>query len=85
MSKPPAAVPIEKKPEYYSSEFTLGELLDDPRTKVLVDQYLPKFPRKGIVRVLTLEQLSQYLGGGDDATNLFALDEALKQIPVQAK
>ncbi len=85
ISKPPAAVPIEKKPEYYSAEYTLGELLDDPRTKVLVDQYLPKFPRKGIVRVLTLEQLSQYLGGGDDATNLFALDEALKQIPVQAK
>jgi hypothetical protein len=83
--KSPAAVPIEVKAEYYSSEFTLGELLEDPRTKALVDQYLPNIPHKGVVRVLTVEQIAQYFGGGDNAAKISALIEALKQIPVQQK
>jgi hypothetical protein len=84
-AKPLATAPIEVEPQYYSSEFTLGELLDDPRTKALLDKYLPKMPRSGIVRVLTIGQLAQYFGGGDNAVNLSAFVEALKKVPVQQK
>jgi hypothetical protein len=59
--------------------------LEDPRTKALVDQYLPNIPHKGVVRVLTVEQIAQYFGGGDNAAKISALIEALKQIPVQQK
>jgi hypothetical protein len=82
-TKAPPATPIEVKPEYYTSEFTLGELLEDPRTEALLNEYLPKIPRKGIVRVLTVEQLSQYFGGADNAAKLAGFSEALRKIPVQ--
>ena len=72
-------------PEYYSSEFTLAELLDDPRTKALLDEDLPKVPTKGVVRVLTVEQLAQYFGGGSNAAKMSAFIEALKKIPVEQK
>ena len=83
--KPPATVPITVVPDYYSSEFTLAELLDDPRTKALLDEYLPKVPTKGMARLLTVEQLAQYFGGGSNAAKMSAFIEALKKIPVEQK
>jgi Domain of unknown function (DUF5060)/Protein of unknown function (DUF4038) len=85
IAEAPKWVPIEVRPEHYSLQFTLGELLADPRTEVLITQYFPNIPRKGIARALTLEQLAQYLGSGDDAAKLFALSEAIRKIPVQQK
>ena len=82
IAKPPAAVPIQVSPKHYSSQYTLGELLDDPRTKALVDQYLTNLPHHPFIRVLTLEQLSQFIGNNDDAAKFCALGEALKKIPV---
>ena len=84
-AKPPNTVPLEIKPEHYSPEFTIGELLDDPRTKALLDQYLPNIPRKGFIRALTLEQIGRYPGTGGDAEKVLELDEAIRKIPVQQK
>jgi hypothetical protein len=84
-AKPPASTPIEVAPEYYSSEFTLGELLEDPRTSALLEEYLPKIPRKGFAPALTIEQLAQYFGGTENAAKISALSEALKKIPAQQK
>jgi hypothetical protein len=83
VTKPPSAVPLDVKPQFYSPEFTIGELLDDPRTKALVDRYLPNIPRKGFARALTLELLAQFFSTGDNAANLLALDEAIRKVPVQ--
>jgi hypothetical protein len=79
--KPPGAVPLKLTPEHYSLEFTVGELLDDPRTKALLDEYLPTLPRQGFVRAITLELLAKYRGG-EEAAKICALGEALKKIPV---
>jgi len=80
--KPPAAVPLRQVAQHYSSEFTIGELLDDPRTRALVVEYLPTLPQKGFIRVFTLEQLSKYSSADYSPGNIFALGEALKKIPV---
>jgi hypothetical protein len=81
--KPPAPIPLKILPEYYSPEFTVGELLDDPRTKALLDKYLPDLPQKGFVRVFTLEQLATYRSMENREADIYALGEALRKIPVQ--
>jgi hypothetical protein len=81
-AKPPAAFPLQQAAQHYSSEFTIGELLDDPRTRALVVEYLPTLPQKGFIRVFTLEQLSKHSGGEYSPENISALVEALKKIPV---
>jgi len=81
--KPPAAIPLKVVPQHYSSEFTVGELLDDPRTKALLDKYLPDLPQKGFVRVFTLEQLATFHDMENREANIYALGEALKKISVQ--
>jgi hypothetical protein len=81
--KPPATTKLEVKPEHYSSEYTLGELLGDERTKALLDQYLPGIPRKGIVRVLTLDQFAKYITSDSNVEKIASLRGALKKIPVQ--
>jgi hypothetical protein len=84
-TKPPTTVPIVVAPEHYTSEFTLGELLEDLRTKALLDEYLPNLPRKGIARALTLEQLGKYMVGGENAAKFSAFMAALEKVPVQQK
>ncbi len=81
IEKAPNAIPIEVKPQHYSIEFTIGELLADPRTKALLDKYFPEIPRTGITPVFSLEQLSDHLTG-DQAIKLAQLVEELKKIPV---
>jgi hypothetical protein len=81
IEKAPNATLIEVKPQHYSIEFTIGELLADPRTKALLDKYFPEIPRTGIAPVFLLEQLSGHLTG-DQAIKLAQLVEELKKIPV---
>jgi hypothetical protein len=82
MAKPPNAVRLESKVEYFSAEFTLGELLDDDRTKPLVEKYLPNLPRIGFIRARTVEQLEQFSGTNGNAESFGALRQALQAIPV---
>jgi hypothetical protein len=81
----PKWVPIEVTPEHYSLQFTVGELLADPRTEVLLNQYFPNLPHKGIVRALTLEQISGYLGINADGGKMKELDQALSKVPVESR
>ena len=84
IEKAPDAIPIIVKPQHYSTEFTLGELLADPRTKALLDKYFPEIPRTGITPVFSLEQLSSHLTG-DQAIKMAQLAEELKNIPVHVQ
>jgi hypothetical protein len=54
IAKPPAAVPIAVPAQHYSKEYTIGELLENPRTSMLVKKYL-SLPSIGFIRALTLE------------------------------
>jgi hypothetical protein len=56
----PNASPITRPTDMFSAEFTLGELMDDPRTAPLVKKYLPNLPPIGFIRAFTLEQMQQF-------------------------
>ncbi|HXA56084.1 MAG TPA: DUF5060 domain-containing protein [Candidatus Acidoferrum sp.] len=71
-----------KQTEYYSAQFTIDELLSDPRTAPLVEKYLsPAIVRQ---RYRTLEQQSTLLSG-DDAVNFAILVREMSKIPVQGQ
>ncbi len=82
IEKAPVAVPIKLRPQYYSAEFTIGELLADPQTKALLDKYLPDLPRNGFAPALTLEQMSKYMSDGDKTIKFAQLVEELTKVPV---
>jgi hypothetical protein len=83
IAKPPPTTKLEVKLEYFSSDFTLGELLADERTKALLDQYLPGITKKGLIRILTLDQFAQYVTSDSSAEKLASLRVALKKIPLK--
>ena len=81
--KGPVPVPIVLKPEHYSMEVTLGEVLADPKAKALFDQYTPAFPHTGFVIAMTLEQISERLAGTEQGAKLaqFAVELQKLQMP----
>jgi hypothetical protein len=80
--KEPQKVPLPGKViEYYSQEYTIGELLDDPRTSVLLEKYLPANQRR--LRFVPLDQLQQFSGADFSSENYAALLQELRKIPVQ--
>jgi hypothetical protein len=84
--EPPAAVPIEPTPLMYGAEYTLGELMDNPKTDALLKQYLPNLPKIRFIRIFTLEQLqSNTLGPTDRYGDIAGLVKALRQVPVELK
>ena len=85
IAEAPKWIPIEVRPEHYSLQFTLGELLADPRTEVLIAQYFPNIPHKGIARAMTLEQIVGYLGVSVDPEKIKEFGEALAKVPVKSK
>ena len=78
----PKAVPIEHPTEMFSAEFTLGELMDDPRTAPLVKKYLPNLPPLGFIRAFTLEQMQQFAASSGAVGDVPGLVQELHRIPV---
>ena len=85
IAEAPKWVPIEVRPEHYSLQFSLGELLADPRTEALITQYFPNIPHKGIPRAFTFEQTVGYLGDRVDPEKIKKFGEALANVPVKSK
>jgi hypothetical protein len=65
IARPPKAVAIQRPAPYYSAEYTIGELLDNPKTSALVKKYLPNLPPVGFIRAITVEQLMSMSGIGN--------------------
>jgi hypothetical protein len=57
IAEPPKAVPIKHPAPSYSAEYTIGELLDNPKTRALVERYLPNLPSVFSIRAITVEGL----------------------------
>jgi hypothetical protein len=84
--EPPAAVPIEPAPMVYGAEYTIGELMDNPKTDALLKRYLPNLPKIRFIRIFSLEQLQLGAMGPIDAYgDVAGLIKALHQVPVEWK
>src|SRR5215469_6168287 len=57
IAEPPTAVLIQRPAPFYSAEYTIGELLDNPNTNALVKKYLPNLPSVFYIRAITVEGL----------------------------
>jgi len=80
--KGPTPVPIVVTAQHYSMEVTLGEIQADPRAKALLAQYLPNVPLTGFAPALTLEQVSRFLGAGEQGTKLAQLINELQKLEI---
>jgi len=81
IAEPPKSVPIPRRASFYSAEYTLGELLDDPITSPMVKKYLPNLPAIGFIRALTLEQLVSF-SGSTRIGDIYGLAGELAKTPV---
>ncbi len=81
ISEAPKAVTIQHPTPFYSAEYTIGELQDDPKTATLVKKYLPNLPAVGFIGVFTVEQLMSSPGIGNIG-DLFGLAGELARTPV---
>lgn len=80
----PAAEPIQPIAKMYGPEYTLGELMDNPKTAALVTQYLPNLPKIKFIRVFTVERLQSFpLLSTDQLGDIPGLTKALRQTPVE--
>ena len=52
IAEPPTAVLIQRPTPFYSAEYTIGELLDNPNTSALVKKYLPNLPSVFYIRAI---------------------------------
>jgi len=81
IAEPPKSVPIPQLASFYSAEYTIGELLDDPITSAMVKKYLPDLPSAGFIRAATLEQLMSFSGSARIG-DIFGLAGELAKTPV---
>ena len=72
---------IQHPTPFYSTEYTIGELQDDPKTATLVKKYLPNLPAMGFIRAVTVEQLMSLPGIGNIG-DLFGLAGELARTPI---
>jgi hypothetical protein len=79
---PPKAIPIQQGPQFYSVQYTLGELLDDPRTSALIRKYAPRITSIRFARAQTLEQLIAS-ATPNQAGDLLELSREISKVPVE--
>jgi hypothetical protein len=66
----------------FSAVFTLGGLMDDPRTAPLVKKYLPNLPPIGFIRAFTVEHMQQFAESFGMVGDAPGLVQELHKIPV---
>jgi hypothetical protein len=81
ISAPPKATSIQEPVQFYSAEYTLGELEDNPSTSPLVRKFLPNLPPIAFIRAVTVEQLMQFPGIGN-VGDVYGLAGELAKTPV---
>jgi hypothetical protein len=63
-------------------QYTLGELLDDPRTSALIRKYAPRITSIRFARAQTLEQLIAS-ATPNQAGDLLELSREISKVPVE--
>ena len=66
-----------------NNQITLGELWDDPRSRAVFQKRLPiiaKHPVKGAARTVTLQQLTDFMGGWVPAAMVNGVVQDLKKL-----
>jgi Protein of unknown function (DUF4038)/Domain of unknown function (DUF5060) len=81
MAHPPEAIAIQQRPAFYTIEYTIGELQDDPRTDALVEKYLT-LPAVPFVRALTVEQLMPSPDRNNNIGDIYGFLRELTGTPV---
>jgi hypothetical protein len=81
IAEPPKAVPIQHPAPSYSAEYTIGELLDDPKTNALVKKYLPNLPSVFYIRAITVEGLMGF-PNSENIGDICGLARELAKTPV---
>lgn len=80
-SQPAAAAAA---PAYSTKSTTLGDLLDNPDTKAVLDKHIEAMVNSdqiGMARGMTLDTLAQYAGGTLTPEVLAAIDADLAKVP----
>ena len=73
-------------PAYSTSETSIGDLLDNPATKAVVDKHLPGFagnPQIDMARGMTLKQIQQFAGDAITDDALVKIDADLAKVPAK--
>ena len=67
----------------FSTDSTMGEILNDEKGKAILEKYMPgvsKDPRTAMGRGMTLKQLAQFIPGQMTPAVLQAIDADLKKL-----
>lgn len=62
---PPAATTQPAKPAFSTSETDIGTLLDNPKTRAILDKHIPQFvsnPQIDMARSMTMKQIQSFAG-----------------------
>lgn len=73
-------------PAYSTSETSIGDLLDNPATKAVLDKHMPGFagnPQIDMARGMTLKQIQQFAGDAVTDDALAKIDADLAKIPAK--
>ncbi|MET0588219.1 MAG: hypothetical protein ABWZ75_06815 [Novosphingobium sp.] len=73
-------------PAYSTSETSIGDLLDNPATKAVLDKHMPGFagnPQIDMARGMTLKQIQQFAGDAVTDDALARIDADLAKIPAK--
>ena len=71
---------------YTTSDTSIGDLIDNPATKALLDKHLPGFasnPQIDMARGMTLKQIQQFAGDAVTDEALAKIDADLAKIPAK--
>ena len=83
----PAAAPAAAPSAHYTTTDTsLGDLLDDPAAKAVLQKYIPQMianPQIDMARSMTLKQLQSYSSDQLPDTTLAHIDVDLSKLPVR--
>lgn len=84
----PAPAPAADAPAYSTASSSIGDLLDNPQTKAIVDKYLPNFasnPQVDMARSMTFRAIQTYAADTITDDALAKMDADLAKVPAKSK
>lgn len=73
----------EQSPTYSTATTTIGELLEDPKTRAVIDRHFPSLadhPQASMMRGMTLQDIQPFSDGGIQDEQLEAVDQDLAKL-----
>lgn len=73
----------EQAPTYSTTTTTIGELLEDPKTRAVIDRHFPSLadhPQASMMRGMTLQDIQPFSDGGIQDEQLEAVDQDLAKL-----